>query len=508
MSPPLYNWLDYRTSGVLLHISSLPSETGIGNFGPAAYRFIDFMEASGIRIWQICPLGPTGYGDSPYQSLSAFAGNPYFIDLKPLLSAGLIKSDELDKLSGLSREKVDYGTLHTTFWPILPQAYNRFKDSGADELNDYGSFKAFRSEHSVWIEDFGLFMALKSQFEGSPWLDWPENYRDIRKAKKLEYSDELVEAIESHIFYQYLFFRQLEQLRNYAKAKGIQIFGDIPIFVALDSVDVWANPTLFLLDNKGKPNKVAGVPPDYFSKDGQLWGNPLYDWKIHQETQFKWWIDRIKANLRFYDIIRLDHFRGFESYWSVPAKEKTARNGEWVNSPGLELFKTIHAACPKAKLVAEDLGVITDKVNKLRKAVGLPKMAVLHFAFGDGPDNPYLPHNYSPNTVVYSGTHDNDTTLGWYHQLDTATQDHVRRYLSVSGNYIGWDLTRAAIQSTANIAIMTLQDLMSLGSEARFNQPGKSMGNWQWRYLPEQLNTLADESSLYLKDLLKLYGRI
>ena len=276
----------------------------------------------------------------------------------------------------------------------------------------------------------------------------------------------------------------------------------------MDSADVWANPTLFQLDSKGKPKAVSGVPPDYFSKDGQLWGNPLYNWEVHQETHFEWWIDRIKANLGFYDILRLDHFRGFESYWSVPAKEKTARNGKWISSPGIELFQAIHTAFPKAKLVAEDLGIITDKVKQLISAVGLPKMAVLHFAFGSGADNPYLLHNFDPNTVVYCGTHDNDTTLGWYHQLDENTQDHVRRYLSVSGNYIGWDLIRAAIQSTANIAIVTLQDLMNIGSEARFNLPGTQMGNWQWRYLPEQLDTLMNESSVYLKDLLELYGRI
>lgn len=508
ISTPLYNWLNYRTAGILLHISALPSNTGIGNFGSSAYRFIDFMHASGLGVWQMCPLGPTGYGDSPYQSFSAFAGNPYFIDLEPLASVGLIDSDELSVLHELPNEKVDYGALYSAFWPILEHAYDRFSDSGADEFNGYGSLKAFRAANTDWIEDYALFMALKAKFDGRPWLEWPNEYRDCPKAKKLERSDELSKLIESHIFYQYLFFGQLKQLRAYADKKGVQIFGDAPIFVALDSADVWANPSLFQLDKTQKPIEVAGVPPDYFSDDGQLWGNPLYDWKVHQKTKFSWWIDRIKANLKFYDIVRLDHFRGFESYWSVPAEETTARNGKWIESPGLELFQAIQTACPDAKLVAEDLGVITDAVNQLRKAVGLPKMAVLQFAFGGGADNSYLPHNHDPNTVVYCGTHDNDTTLGWYGQLDEKTRDHVRRYLSVSGNYIGWDLARTAIQSTANMAMITLQDLMSLGPEARFNQPGTSMGNWQWRYLSEQLDTLKNESSVYLKELMEMYGRI
>ena len=507
-TPPLYNWLNYRTAGILLHLSALPSNTGIGNFGSSAYRFIDFMNASGLGVWQMCPLGPTGYGDSPYQSFSAFAGNPYFIDLEPLVSAGFTNSDELVALRELPNEKVDYGALYSAFWPILERAYDRFKSSGADKFNGYGSLKAFRDTNANWIEDYALFMALKAKFEGRPWLEWPDKYRDCKKARKLEHSDELSKLIESHIFYQYLFFGQLEQLRAYADKKNVQIFGDAPIFVALDSADVWANPSLFQLDKTKKPIEVAGVPPDYFSDDGQLWGNPLYDWKVHQKTKFSWWIDRIKANLKFYDIVRLDHFRGFESYWSVPADETTARNGKWIKSPGLELFQAIQKACPDAKLVAEDLGVITDTVNQLRKAVGLPKMAVLQFAFGSGADNSYLPHKHDPNTVVYCGTHDNDTTLGWYGQLDEKTQDHVRRYLSISGNYIGWDLARTAIQSTANMAVITLQDLMNLGSEARFNQPGTSMGNWQWRYLPEQLDTLENESSVYLKELMKMYGRI
>lgn len=507
MPKPLFNWLNERTAGVLLHVSSLPSETGIGNFG-AAYRFIDFLKAAELSVWQICPLGPTGFGDSPYQCFSAFAGNPYFIDLEPFVAEGLIEEAELDTLRILPKEKVEYGALYENFWPVLRKAYNRFKKTGADRFVDYGSLQDFRSAHAGWIEDYALFVALKSQFGGRSWIEWPSGFRDYHQARKQSLSDEILESVEAQIFYQYIFFSQLKQLRNYATSKGIQIFGDVPIFVALDSADVWANRTLFQLKNDGKPEAIAGVPPDYFSKDGQLWGNPLYDWNVHKKTNFAWWIERIKANMEFYDIVRLDHFRGFESYWSIPAGEKTARNGKWMPSPGAELFQAIQKACPDAKLVAENLGIITDKVKALMQMTGLPGMAVLHFAFGEGASNPYLLHNSRRNTVIYSGTHDNDTTLGWYQNLDENTQDHLRRYLSVSGNYISWDLVRAAIQSTANMMIVPLQDLMNLGSEARLNKPSTATGNWQWRYLPEQIDTLQNESAGYLRELLRMYGRI
>ena len=507
MTAPLYNWLNERTSGVLLHVSSLPSDTGIGNLGAAVHRYIDFMEAAGLHVWQICPLGPTGYGDSPYQCFSAFAGNPYFIDLDPLVADGLIHEDELRPLHALPKDHVDYGALYGAFWPILRHAYDRFKRSGADHFDGYGCIKAFRKAQSVWIEDYALFLALKSHFGEKCWLEWPAAFRDVNKARQHKLSEDILEAAEAHIFYQYLFYGQLTKLRSYAGSKGVEILGDAPIFVALDSADVWANRELFQLSKDGKPKAVAGVPPDYFSADGQLWGNPLYEWKQHQDTRFAWWIDRIKANLEFYDIVRLDHFRGFESYWSVPANETTARNGKWIQCPGLELFTAIQAACPDAKIVAEDLGVITDEVNELRAATGLPGMAVLQFAFDGDAENAYLPHNYSRNTVAYSGTHDNDTSLGWYREEGAKTTDHVRRYLTVSGDEIAWDLVRAAIQSTAHMAIVPLQDLMSLGSEARLNTPGAPVGNWQWRYAPKQLDTLQANSAAYLKELLELYGR-
>jgi 4-alpha-glucanotransferase len=504
---PLYNWLNERTAGVLLHVSSLPSETGIGNFGAGAYRYIDFLNASGMSVWQICPLGPTGFGDSPYQCFSAFAGNPYFIDLQPLVAEGLITDDEYGRLAKLPEDHVDYGAIYHALWPVLRSAYQRFKATQKKQFLNYGAVAKFRKAQGDWLEDYALFVALKENFGGNCWLEWPAEYRDIKTAKKQKLSASITDTADAHVFFQYLFYAQLAKLRAYGGSRGVEIMGDAPIFVALDSSDVWASPELFQLTKDFQPKAVAGVPPDYFAADGQLWGNPLYDWSVHEKTGFAWWIQRIQSNLEFYDIVRLDHFRGFESYWSVPANEKTARNGKWTPCPGLKLFQAIRAACPEAKLVAEDLGVITDEVNELRHATGLPGMAVLQFAFGGEADNAYLPHNYDRNCVAYSGTHDNDTTLGWYQSLDAATQDHIRRYLNISGDQIAWDLIRAAIQSSAHLAVFPLQDLLSLGSEARLNTPGAPIGNWQWRYHPHQLDELQNKSSPYLRQQLALYGR-
>ncbi|MDC0497413.1 4-alpha-glucanotransferase [bacterium] len=505
--PPLYDWLKERTAGVMLHVSSLPSDTGIGNFGDGAYRFVDFMQCSGLSVWQICPLGPTGYGDSPYQCFSAFAGNPYFIDFKVLLDDGLLTEDEFSALSALSHDHVDYSGVYHYLWPLLRLAYDRFKSSKSKSFRDYGSFAKFKKSQASWLEAYSLFVALKEDFCGKCWLEWPAKFRSASSAKSQDISKEVYETAEAHAFYQYLFYAQLAKLRAYAGSRGVEILGDAPIFVALDSSDVWSKPELFQLKKNGQPKAVAGVPPDYFSANGQLWGNPLYDWTAHVDSGFEWWIQRIKANLEFYDIVRLDHFRGFESYWSVPASETTAINGKWVPCPGLELFKAIRKACPEAKLVAEDLGVITDEVTVLRDATGLPGMAVLQFAFGGESDNAYLPHNYDRNCVAYSGTHDNDTSIGWYGSQDQATKDHIRRYLNISGDEIAWDLIRAVIKSSAHMAIIPLQDLMSLGSDARINTPGASFGNWQWRYSAEQLDLFESQVALYLRELIALYGR-
>ena len=504
---PLYNWLNERAAGVMLHVSSLPSDTGIGNLGAGAYRFIDFLNASGMSIWQICPLGPTGYGDSPYQCFSAFAGNPYFIDLQPLYKEGLVTEDEYSRLSDLPSDYVDYGALYHEIWPILRLAYDRFKSSKKKQFLDYGTVAKFRKNQGYWLEDYALFVSLKESFGGKCWLDWPSEYRDAHIAKSTKLSSDMKNSADAHVFFQYIFYAQLAKLRAYAGNRGVEIMGDAPIFVALDSSDVWAKSELFQIKKNGQPKAVSGVPPDYFAVDGQLWGNPLYDWALHEQTGFAWWIQRIKSNLEFYDIVRLDHFRGFESYWSVSATETTARNGTWIPCPGLELFKALRRACPKAKLVAEDLGEITKEVDKLRTITGLPGMAVLQFAFGSEADNAYLPHNLKPNCVVYSGTHDNDTSIGWYRALVGAAQDHARRYLGITGDTIAWDLIRAAIESSARLAIFPLQDLMSLGSEARLNIPGAPFGNWQWRYKIHQLDQLQSDSSAYLREYLSLYGR-
>ena len=499
---PLFNWLNARMAGVLLHVSSLPSTTGIGNLGADAYRFVDFLNSCGMRIWQICPLGPTGYGDSPYQCFSAFAGNPYFIDLQPLMEAGLLEQADLSSLEELPADHVDYGWLYSRFWPVLEKAYQQFARTGADELLDYGSIAAFREEQAYWLDDYALYTALKIEHDGACWLDWPEKSRDYAKAKKGKKSKSLQTAMQAQIFYQYVFYAQLQQLRAYAGANGVDILGDLPIFVALDSADVWSHPELFQLDDALQPTHVAGVPPDYFSEDGQLWGNPLYDWDQHEATGFAWWIERIRSNLSFYDIVRIDHFRGFESYWSIPAGESTARQGEWIQSPGLALFRAIQQACPDARIVAEDLGVITPEVDALRQKTGLPGMAVLQFAFGGDDDNAYLPHNVSPNTAIYTGTHDNDTSIGWYASSPEKVRDHVRRYLSVSGEDIAYDLIRCAMETPARLAIAPLQDFMRLDASARLNKPGSSSGNWQLRYTPEMLAALEAAQAPHIRHLL------
>ncbi|MEM1221761.1 MAG: 4-alpha-glucanotransferase [Verrucomicrobiota bacterium] len=504
---PFYNWLSERSAGVLLHLSSLPSDFGIGNLGGSAFRFVDFLSRSGLKIWQLCPLGPTGYGDSPYQCFSAFAGNPYFVDLQPLLDGGLLNVSEIEPLRALPHDRVDYGALYHAFWPVLEKAYDRFKASGAKEFLDYGDFAKFKKSQANWLSDYTLFIALKDYFDGRCWLDWPKEFRDYMLVEKPKLKRSVTNKANFHAFIQYLFFAQLKKLRAYAGTKGVEIMGDIPIFVALDSADVWANTDLFELKPNMKPKAVAGVPPDYFSEDGQLWGNPLFKWKVHHATGFKWWLRRLGSNLKFFDIVRLDHFRGFESYWSVPANAKTARGGKWIKAPGLEFFEAASKKFPNAKIVAEDLGVITDEVNELLQATGLPGMAVLHFAFGGSEKNAYLPHNHKPNSVVYPGTHDNNTSKAWYASLDELTKDHVRRTLSVPGDAIEWDLIRAAYASVARMAIFPLQDLMSLGGEARLNTPGAAKGNWQWRYHPEQLDALEGQSSSYLRELAGYHNR-
>ena len=507
-NPPLYNWLTTRSSGVLLHMSSLPSKTGIGNLGAGAYAHIDFMHAAGLQIWQMCPLGPTGFGDSPYQSFSSFAGNPYFIDLDPLLNAGLLAADEIAILQGLPVNAVDYGQLYVDFYPVLTKAYQRFIESEKDAVLDYGSFSAFIAKESNWLDPFARFTAFKAKFKACCWQKWPSKYRNSDQALNLELDVEDQACYQATCFYQYLFYAQFYKLKAYAHKKNVEIMGDIPIFVAYDSADVWSQPQLFQLKSNGLPTAVAGVPPDYFSQDGQKWGNPLYNWPVHESSNFSWWLNRIESHLKLYDILRIDHFRAFEAYWSIPADQPTAKNGQWLPSPGLQFFKALKLAFPNAKIIAEDLGEITPQVEELLDATGLPRMLVLQFAFDGDSSNVYLPHNYSANSVVYSGTHDNDTSHGWFHSLNAPERDFLRQYLAVHGDSIAWDLIRAAFKSVSKLAIIPMQDLLNLGSEARLNTPGCASGNWQWRMSHTQLQSLQQESAHYLRQLLLVYGRI
>jgi 4-alpha-glucanotransferase len=506
-SLPLFNWLDHRAAGVLLHPTSFPSLHGVGVFDEAATALLEFLAEAGFKYWQLCPLGPTGFGDSPYQCFSSFAGNPYLIDLQPLVRAGLLPPAALAAFSGFSPDSVDYGGLYERKRPLLFQAHESWKAQKRPTL-PYGEFAAFQKRNADWLEPYALFSALKDHFSGQAWWDWPADARSYAGARKSALRAAVESTAEAYAFIQYLFFGQWARLRDQAAKLGIRIIGDTPIFTALDSADVWASPELFQLDAKTRrPTAVAGVPPDYFSADGQLWGNPLYDWPAHAREKYAWWLARLRANFELYDVVRIDHFRGFEAYWSVPATAATARTGNWVEGPGIEFFGAVQQAMPAAQLIAEDLGLLTPATLALRDATGLPGMAVLQFAFGGKADNLYLPHNLRANSVIYPGTHDNDTTAGWYATTGENVRDHVRRYFRVSGNEVSWDFIRAAYMSVSNLAVVSLQDLLSLGSEARFNTPGKSQGNWTWRYRPEQLRQLRSNSAGYLRDLSALYAR-
>ncbi len=498
----LFKGIIERGCGVLLHPTCLPSTQGIGSLGEQAYAFIDFLEKAGFGYWQICPLCPTSYGDSPYQGLSAFAGNPYLIDLQTLVNDDLLAQNDLLPLNQLSTKRVEYGYLWEHFWPVLEKAYKVFSTASNHPYRT--PYETFKREQSQWLDDYAAFVAIKQSNGLRCWQDWPVQLRDYAKSKKswTKFDD----SMEKQKFYQFLFFHQWEKLHAYAKRKNIKIIGDIPIFVSLDSADVWANPKLFSLDKDLHPKCVAGVPPDYFSEDGQLWGNPLFDWQTHRIQKYAWWIDRLSSSFKLYDMVRIDHFRGFESYWSIPAESKTAKTGKWEKGPGMAFFEAIKNVFPEAPIILEDLGIATPEVNALKEATGLPGMAVLQFAFGD-PDSAYLPHNLDKNSVLYPGTHDNDTSTGWYQSLPESARDHFRRYLRVNGHEVSWDLIRTGYASTSKLFIVAMQDLLSLGSDARMNTPGKPSGNWQWRFSNEQLLKLNRESSAYLRQLKDLYIR-
>jgi len=492
-----------RSAGILLHPTSLPGPDGIGDLGPEAYRWVNFLAESGCSLWQILPLGPTGYGDSPYQCFSAFAGNPYLISPALLLEDGLLTAADLEDRPAFPTDRVDYGPVIQWKLTLLDRAYHRFKRSGSSRRRE--AFEQFQAENASWLSDFATFMAIKESQGGVSWENWPRPLRRREPGALQTFAAEFADAIQNHIFRQFLFFRQWQALRQYAHTRGIQIIGDVPIFVAYDSADAWSHPELFYLDDESRPTVVAGVPPDYFSETGQLWGNPLYRWDDHQQTGFAWWTERIRATLRTVDIIRLDHFRGFAAYWEVPYGHPTAEHGKWTPGPGAAFFEALQNALGDLPIIAEDLGEITPDVIALRDQFGLPGMKILQFAFAADPDDLFLPHNYVRNCVAYTGTHDNDTSLGWYLSAPEKERDLARRYLARSGEDISWDLIRAVWSSVAVFALAPLQDFLKLGSEARMNYPGRAGGNWAWRF---EAHVLDDALKARIKETNFLYSRL
>lgn len=476
-----------RRSGVLLHITSLPGRYGVGAFNQSAYEWVDYLSRTRQTLWQVLPLGPTGYGDSPYQSFSTFAGNPYLISLEELVAEGLLEQSSLDNAPTLPNEQVDYGALYTWKLPLLKHVASNFERRANESMQ--AEFARFCGENGVWLDDFALFMALKDAHDGQSWNQWAMPLRSRNQAALDQATRDLAAALHAHKFMQWLFFRQWLRLKAYANQKGILIVGDIPIFVAMDSADAWTAPDQFLLDREFQPTAVAGVPPDYFSETGQLWGNPLYRWDAMKADGYAWWMRRIGGALRLYDLVRVDHFRGFAGYWEVPAGEPTAENGEWRPGPGADFFVALREKLGgNLPIIAEDLGEITPDVIELRNQFALPGMKVLQFAFSTDSTDKFLPHNYARNFVVYTGTHDNDTTWGWYRNTATNHErDHFRRYLRTDGHDAAWTLIDAAWSSVAMYAIVPLQDLLNLGGECRMNLPGRADGNWTWRFQPAQM---------------------
>jgi 4-alpha-glucanotransferase len=490
-----------RSAGIILHPTSLPGPYGIGDLGRTAYAWVNALVRARQTWWQVLPLGPTGYGDSPYQCFSAFAGNPCLVSPEALVEDGLISSHDLAGVS-FPPERVDFGAVIDFKNRLLARAWENFRSGTSTTLR--APFEMFCRDHESWLDDFALFRALKDSQRGDSWQNWPLPLIQRQPEALDQASRELADHIGLHRFRQFLFFRQWRTLKQYANDQGLRLIGDIPIFVASDSADVWANPDLFSLDDKGRPTVVAGVPPDYFSKTGQLWGNPLYNWARLQQTGYAWWVARLRSSLDLVDLVRIDHFRGFEAYWEIPAGKPTAEVGRWIKGPGPELFETLRAALGKLPLVAEDLGFITPEVEQLRDELALPGMRVLQFAFGDDADNPYLPHHFEPNTVVYTGTHDNNTTRGWYEAIPPTEKAFLHRYLGHDAAEPAWDLIRLAWSSVADYALAPLQDILNLGEEARMNLPGRPAGNWGWRFRADMLTApILDR----LAELTLLYSR-
>jgi 4-alpha-glucanotransferase len=491
-----------RAAGVLLHPTSLPGGYGIGELGEQAYRFVDFLVESGQSLWQILPLGPTGYGDSPYACFSAFAGNPLLINLAWLVSEGDIDPADLAGARRFPTNQVDFGAVISFKTAVLQRAARTFRQQAQGERRE--AFDKFCADNAAWLEDYALFIALKDAHGGAVWNTWEPELAFREPEALAAWRERLDEAIFAQRYFQYQFFRQWETLKKCANDKGVSIVGDIPIFVAYDSADVWANPQLFFLDEDLLPTVVAGVPPDYFSETGQLWGNPLYRWDVMAEQGYAWWIARIRQTFRTVDILRLDHFRGFAAYWAVPAGEPTAISGEWVDGPGAALFEALRNALGELPIIAEDLGRITPDVEELRDRFDFPGMNILQFAFASTAENPYLPHNLRKNSVIYTGTHDNETTVGWYASRGTEEAQQLHRYLGPLAEPLHWALIRMAYRSVSDMAVIPLQDVLGLGNEGRMNSPGKFGGNWTWRF---QESDLLLEYRVKLREMARTYGR-
>ena len=492
-----------RASGILLHPTALPGPDGIGSFGREALQFIDFLAAAGQSIWQLLPLGPTGYGDSPYNTLSAFAGNPLLIDLDQLVADGDLPPQQ-NEPAPANESSVDFEQVYADKSARLADAATRFLARQPDDSRMI-AFHAFCREQADWLDDFALYMAIRADQGLKPWWQWPIVLRRRQQSALDRCHRQMAVQILICKFQQFVFFEQLAGLRSHAQQKGVQLFGDMPIFVARDSADVWANQQLFQLDDDGQPLVVAGVPPDYFSATGQLWGNPLYRWQAHIDQGFDWWLRRFRHQLQLFDLLRIDHFRGFSACWEVPARHETAENGAWKQVPGKDLFAAVNKAIPNANIVAEDLGVITPDVETLRDSFGFPGMKILQFAFDSDAANPYLPHNHRRRAVVYTGTHDNDTILGWWQKLSLEQRERVSCYLDKDSVHMPWDLIQLAMSSVARLCIIPCQDLLALDSRARFNRPGQAQGNWSWRFVSGQLD---EKLAQRLLELTRRYNRL
>ncbi len=495
-----------RRSGILLHITSLPSSSGIGDLGPGAHRFIDFLAESGQSVWQILPLNPTSSicGNSPYCSYSAFAGSPLLISLDLMVEEGFLLPSDMENSPVFSSERVEFDAVAQFKFRLLRLAAERFALRGDRRCE----FETFCSDNGCWLDDYALFIALKEEFGGAPWYEWPAELKGRRTEALGEWRERLAGKISMEKFFQFLFFKQWLALKRSCNDKNIQIIGDIPIYVSYDSADVWTNTDFFKLDEDKKPICVAGVPPDYFSATGQLWGNPVYRWDRLADTGYSWWVKRLEHNLKLFDMVRLDHFRGFVAYWEIPASEKTAINGRWMEAPVRDFFDTLHQHFPHLPIIAEDLGIITPDVREVMSAYGFPGMKLLLFAFGeDLPTNPYAPHNLTTNSLVYTGTHDNNTARGWFAgEVSEKERNRLFQYLgrSLDEDSVSWELIRMAMMSVSTISVIPMQDILNLGSAARMNQPSVTYGNWEWRLLPEQLTPDVSEK---LMDMTRLYGR-